>query len=70
MLGPAAALLISSLFLCASATPVPAIPPDAQAASFLGAWDLTLHTPGHDYASWLDITDDNGQLQGRHAKCL
>ncbi len=32
---------------------------------FLGRWDVTLHTPGHDYGSWLELTDHGGQLEGR-----
>ena len=31
----------------------------------LGRWDLTLKTPGHDSPSWLEITQDNGQLKAR-----
>lgn len=34
-------------------------------APFLGRWDMTLHTPGHDYASWLELTEGAGHLQGR-----
>jgi hypothetical protein len=33
--------------------------------SFLGRWDLTLKTPDHEYPSWLEITDDGGQIKAR-----
>ena len=33
--------------------------------SFLGRWDLTLKTPLQDYPSWLEITQEEGQLRGR-----
>ena len=32
---------------------------------FLGRWDLTLKTPGHDSPSWLEITQENGKLSAR-----
>jgi hypothetical protein len=40
---------------------------DASAASqpFLGRWDLTLTTPGREYPSWLEITEEGGQLKAR-----
>src|ERR1700674_5065833 len=33
--------------------------------SFLGRWDLTLKTPLRDYPSWLEITQEDGQLRAR-----
>ncbi len=33
--------------------------------SFLGRWDLTLKTPLREYPSWLEITQENGQLKAR-----
>jgi hypothetical protein len=33
--------------------------------SFLGRWDLTLKTPLREYPSWLEITQEEGQLRGR-----
>lgn len=71
-IGVATALLISSL--CSfSAILQPATPSSeagasaevSQAAPFLGRWDVTIHTQGHDYGSWLEITSVAGQLQGR-----
>src|SRR3984893_9356571 len=35
------------------------------AQPFLGRWDLTLKTPLRDYPSWLEITQDDGQLRAR-----
>src|SRR5215475_11435805 len=32
---------------------------------FLGRWDLTLKAPDHEYPSWLEVTQDNGQLKAR-----
>ncbi len=31
--------------------------------SFLGRWDLTLKTPSREYPSWLQITQEKGQLK-------
>jgi len=48
----------------------------ATAQSFLGRWDLTLKTPDREYPSWLEITQDDGQLKARmvsrwgHARAL
>jgi Domain of Unknown Function (DUF1080) len=33
--------------------------------SFLGRWDLTLKTPLREYPSWLEITQEQGQLRAR-----
>ena len=33
--------------------------------SFLGRWDLTMKTPLREYPSWLEITQENGQLKAR-----
>jgi hypothetical protein len=32
---------------------------------FLGRWDLTLKAPDRDWPSWIEITDDGGQLKAR-----
>jgi hypothetical protein len=37
----------------------------ASVQSFLGRWDLTLKTPGRDSPSWLEITQEGGQLRAR-----
>src|ERR1700692_674146 len=47
-----------------------------SAKPFLGRWDLTLKTPEREYPSWLEITQQQGQLKacmvGRwgHARLL
>ena len=39
---------------------------DTTAAQpFLGRWDLTLETPTREYPSWLEITEENGQLKAQ-----
>jgi hypothetical protein len=38
---------------------------DASVQSFLGRWDLTLKTPLREYPSWLEITQQDGQLGAR-----
>jgi hypothetical protein len=37
----------------------------ASAEPFLGRWDLTLKTPSREYPSWLEITQEGGQLKAR-----
>jgi len=32
---------------------------------FLGRWDLTLKAPEREYPSWLEVTEENGQLKAR-----
>ncbi len=43
----------------------PVIANSAEANPFLGRWDLTLYAPDQQYSSWLELTDNGGQLQGR-----
>ena len=31
--------------------------------AFLGRWDLTLQAPDHEYPSWLELSQDGGQLK-------
>jgi hypothetical protein len=38
---------------------------DAAASQFLGRWDLTLKAPDHEWPSWIEITDEGGQLKAR-----
>jgi hypothetical protein len=48
----------------------------SPAKPFLGRWDLTLEAPDREYPSWLEITQDDGQLKARmvsrwgHARML
>jgi hypothetical protein len=37
----------------------------APVQSFLGRWDLTLKTPLREYPSWLEISQEGGQLKAR-----
>ncbi len=37
----------------------------ASVQSYLGRWDLTLKTPHREYPSWLEITQEAGQLKAR-----
>jgi hypothetical protein len=32
---------------------------------FLGRWDLTLKAPDHEYPSWLELREENGQLKAQ-----
>ncbi|MGC1484883.1 MAG: DUF1080 domain-containing protein [Candidatus Acidiferrum sp.] len=34
-----------------------------SAKAFLGRWDLTLQAPDRDYPSWLELSEENGQLK-------
>ena len=42
----------------------------ASAQSFLGRWDLTLKTPLREYPSWLEITQEDGQLKSSNGEPL
>jgi len=37
----------------------------ADAKPFLGRWDLTLTAPDHSYPSWLEITQEGGELKAQ-----
>ena len=37
----------------------------ASVQSFIGRWDLTLKTPLLEYPSWLEITEEDGQIKAR-----
>src|SRR5579862_7604106 len=38
---------------------------EATGQGFLGRWDLTLATPGREYPSWLEVTQEGGQFKAR-----
>src|SRR5215472_2688067 len=41
-------------------------PQDASKTNkFLGRWDLTLKAPAREYPSWLELREENGQLQAQ-----
>lgn len=37
----------------------------ASSKPFLGRWDMTLHAPDRDWASWLELSEDQGQLKAQ-----
>jgi hypothetical protein len=51
--------------LHASSEPTKAADSSAPAQAFLGRWDLTLKTPDRQYPSWLEISQEDGQLRAR-----
>lgn len=64
--------LVISTFLALSPVAVPALygqaAPSAEASSvapYLGRWDLTLKAPDREYPSWLEIRQENGELQAQ-----
>jgi len=61
----ALATLILMFSLHVYSQPKSAADTAASVQPFLGRWDLTLKTPGHDSPSWLEITQEGGQLQAR-----
>jgi hypothetical protein len=38
---------------------------DSSVRPLLGRWDLTLKAPDREYPSWLELTQENGQLKAR-----
>jgi 3-keto-disaccharide hydrolase len=38
----------------------------ASVKAYLGRWDLTLKAPDHEYPSWLELSEENGQLKARY----
>jgi hypothetical protein len=44
------------------AVPVVARAQASDAKAFLGRWDLTLKAPGHEYPSWIEISENGGKL--------
>jgi hypothetical protein len=66
-------LLSLALPLCLSPSAYPRGPRNDSSASaaadavkpFLGRWDLTLKSPDHEYPSWLELRDEDGQLKAQ-----
>jgi hypothetical protein len=56
-----------ALFVTLSTAAASAQAPAAEASvkPFLGRWDLTLQAPDRTYPSWLEITQENGQLRAQ-----
>ena len=63
----AATLLFSGLALSQNEQPIAnhVVANSAEVKPFLGRWDLTLYAPDHQYPSWLELTENGGQLEGR-----
>ncbi len=36
-----------------------------SASPFLGRWDLTLQAPDREWPSWIEISEEGGQLKAR-----
>ena len=60
---PRAAIALTSSIILFSMQSYSVDTKSADAAAFLGRWDLTLKTPLHEYPSWLEITREGGQLK-------
>jgi hypothetical protein len=62
---------VAVIFACGApparaAAPVPgSATSDAAASRFLGRWDLTLKAPDREWPSWIEITEEGGQLKAR-----
>jgi hypothetical protein len=68
--GLALLTLLASACSCANAGS------KSDANPLLGRWDITLQTPQREFASWLELSQDNGELRARmvgrwgHARLL
>jgi 3-keto-disaccharide hydrolase len=49
----------------AHSTNSPPCNPADTVDAFLGRWDLTLQAPDREYPSWLELTEENGQLKAQ-----
>jgi hypothetical protein len=61
----ASTALILTLSMSAYSKPQNSPDTTALVQSLLGRWDLTLKTPLREYPSWLEITQEGGQLRAR-----
>jgi hypothetical protein len=66
------AFVIAVLVLCGAGcsrkadSSKPSAPNPAESvASYLGRWDLTLKAPDREYPSWLELSQENGQLKAQ-----
>jgi hypothetical protein len=50
---------------CSPSSKTSSAAPQDSAKPFLGRWDLTLKAPDREYPSWLELTQDNGQLKAQ-----
>lgn len=59
-------LAVLAVLAASTAATAPAAPAaQAAATPYLGRWDVTLHAPGRDHSSWLDVQQHDGQLRVR-----
>jgi hypothetical protein len=63
LLAVTTSILILSMWVYSE--PKNSVDTSASVQPFLGRWDLTLKTPLRDYPSWLEITQEDGQLKAR-----
>jgi hypothetical protein len=49
----------------AGAVPLQSAASTSNAPAFLGRWDLTLKAPNREYPSWLELTQENGELKAQ-----
>ena len=49
----------------ADSSKTPSPNPAESVASYLGRWDLTLKAPDREYPSWLELSQENGQLKAQ-----
>jgi Domain of Unknown Function (DUF1080) len=59
------AVVLTVLFSAAAYSEKASPDGDASVKPFLGRWDLTLTAPDRTYPSWLEITQEDGQLKAQ-----
>ena len=59
------AILTFGSLTTASSENTPSSGAVASVKPFLGRWDLTLKSPDHEYPSWLEIRQEDGQLRAQ-----
>ncbi|MDP9339231.1 MAG: DUF1080 domain-containing protein, partial [Acidobacteriota bacterium] len=58
-------LIAVTNFNAATPRKEPSTAPADSSAAFLGRWDLTLKSADHEYPSWLELSEENGQLKAQ-----
>jgi hypothetical protein len=58
-------LIAVTNFNAANPRKEPSTAPANSPAAFLGRWDLTLKTADREYPSWLELSEENGQLKAQ-----
>jgi hypothetical protein len=57
--------LVSAVVLCSGAAAENSSKQAAGAKPFLGRWDITLKAPDREYPSWLEVSDEDGELKAQ-----